>query len=85
MMNMLKTLFLITSLFIATAFAAVNINKASAEDISKELKGIGIVKATAIVSYRDKNGPFKTKEQLTEVKGVGLKTVEKNRDNILLK
>lgn len=84
-MNMLKTLFLITSLFIATAFAAVNINKASAEDISKELKGIGIVKATAIVSYRDKNGPFKTKEQLTEVKGVGLKTVEKNRDNILLK
>lgn len=85
MMNMLKTLFLITSLFIATAFAAVKINKASAEDISKELKGIGIVKATAIVSYRDKNGPFKTKEQLTEVKGVGLKTVEKNRDNILLK
>ncbi len=84
-MNKLKTLFLISSLLISSAFAAVNINKASAEDISKELKGIGIVKATAIVSYRDKNGPFKTMEQLTEVKGVGLKTVEKNRKNILLK
>lgn len=84
-MNKLKTLFLISSLLISSAFAAVNINKASAEDISKELKGIGIVKATAIVSYREKNGPFKTMEQLTEVKGVGLKTVEKNRKNILLK
>ena len=84
-MNKLKTLFLVSSLLISSAFAAVNINKASAEDISKELTGIGIVKATAIVSYRDKNGPFKTMEQLTEVKGVGLKTVEKNRKNILLK
>lgn len=84
-MNMLKTLFLVCSLLISTAFAAVNINKASAKDISAELTGIGIVKATAIVSYRDKNGPFKTMEQLTEVKGVGLKTVEKNRKNILLK
>ena len=85
MMNTFKTFFLLVSLFISTAFAAVNINKASAEDISKELKGIGIVKATAIVSYREKNGPFKTMEQLTKVKGVGLKTVEKNRKNILLK
>ncbi|KAA3650297.1 MAG: hypothetical protein DWP95_01430 [Proteobacteria bacterium] len=84
-MNTLKTFFLICSLLISTAFAAVNINKASAEDISNELIGIGLVKATAIVNYREKNGPFKTKEQLTEVKGVGLKTVEKNRNNILLK
>ena len=49
-MNMLKTLFLVCSLLISTAFAAVNINKASAKDISAELTGIGIVKATAIVS-----------------------------------
>lgn len=84
-MNILKIMFITAALLMSTAFAAVNVNKASAEDISKELKGIGLVKATAIISYRDKNGPFKTKEQLTEVKGVGLKTVEKNRDDILLK
>lgn len=84
-MNILKLMFITATLLISTAFAAVNVNTASAEDISKELNGIGLVKATAIVSYRDKNGLFKTKEQLTEVKGIGLKTVEKNRDNILLK
>jgi len=84
-MNILKVMFITAALVMSTAFAAVNVNKASAEEISKELKGIGLVKATAIVSYRDKNGPFKTKEQLTEVKGVGLATVEKNRDDILLK
>ncbi len=84
-MNILKIMFITAALLISTAFAAVNVNTASAEDISKELNGIGLVKATAIVSYRDKNGLFKTKEQLTEVKGIGLKTVEKNRDNILLK
>lgn len=84
-MNILKTLFIAIALMLSTAYAAVNVNEASATEISKELKGIGVVKATAIVSYRETNGPFKTMEQLTEVKGVGLKTVEKNRKEILLK
>jgi len=84
----MKTLkrFIIASLLMAQmAWAAVNINQASAEEISKELKGIGLTKATAIVTYRKQHGPFKTLEQLTEVKGIGLKTVEKNRDEIVLK
>jgi competence protein ComEA len=34
---------------------------------------------TAIVAYREAHGPFKNIDQLAEVKGVGLKTVEKNR------
>ncbi len=84
-MNYLKTLLIATFLFVQSAFAAVNINKADAEKIAKELKGIGLSKATAIVAYRTQNGPFKTVEQLTEVKGIGLKTVEKNRKEILLK
>nr|WP_306475083.1 helix-hairpin-helix domain-containing protein [Marinicella litoralis] len=73
------------AIFAQTAFAAVNVNSADAEKIAAELKGVGISKATAIVAYREKNGPFKTIEQLTEVKGIGLKTVEKNRTEILLK
>jgi competence protein ComEA len=84
-MKYLKTLLIAAAMFAQTAIAAVNVNKANAEQIAEELKGIGISKASAIVAYREKNGPFKTVEQLTEVKGIGLKTVEKNRTEILLK
>lgn len=84
-MNYLKTLLIAAAVFAQTAFAAVNVNTADAEKIAEELKGIGISKAKAIVVYREENGPFKTVEQLTEVKGIGLKTVEKNRTEILLK
>ncbi len=72
-------------LFAQTAWAAVNVNQADAEQIAAELKGVGLTKAAAIVEYREQHGPFKTVEQLTEVKGIGLKTVEKNRSEILLK
>ena len=84
-MKFLKTILLTTALLAQSAFAAVNVNKADAAQIAEELKGIGLSKATAIVAYRTQNGPFKTIEQLTEVKGIGLKTVEKNRADILLK
>ncbi len=84
-MKFLKTLLITTALLAQSAFAAVNINAADAEKIAAELKGVGLAKATAIVTYREQNGPFKTIEQLTEVKGIGLKTVEKNRAEILLK
>ncbi len=84
-MNFFKTLLITTALLAQSAFAAVNINQADAAQIAEELKGIGLSKATAIVAYRTQNGPFKTVEQLTEVKGIGLKTVEKNRAEILLK
>jgi competence protein ComEA len=84
-MNFFKTLLITTALLAQSAIAAVNVNKADAAQIAEELKGIGLSKATAIVAYRTENGPFKTVEQLTEVKGIGLKTVEKNRADILLK
>ncbi len=84
-MKFFKTLLITTALLAQSAIAAVNVNKADAAQIAEELKGIGLSKATAIVAYRTENGPFKTVEQLTEVKGIGLKTVEKNRADILLK
>ena len=84
-MNLLKKLLLLSVLLAQSALAAVNVNQADAATIAEELKGIGLSKATAIVAYREKNGPFKTIEQLTEVKGIGLKTVEKNRQDIKLK
>ncbi|HEY5602042.1 MAG TPA: helix-hairpin-helix domain-containing protein [Gammaproteobacteria bacterium] len=66
------------------SFAAVNINTADAQTLEKELKGIGAEKAEAIVAYRQAKGKFKSADELTNVKGIGIKTVDKNRDNIVL-
>ena len=63
----------------------VNVNTADAETISAELKGVGISKAMAIVDYRRTHGPFKSVDELALVKGIGERTVEINRKNILLK
>lgn len=66
-----------------TAFAGqVDINTADAETISAELNGIGLAKAKAIVEYREKHGPFRSADDLSLVKGVGEKIVEKNRADI---
>lgn len=60
----------------------VDINTADAETISAELNGIGLAKAKAIVEYRKKHGPFRSADDLSLVKGVGKKIVEKNRADI---
>lgn len=76
------------SLLLATsAFAAdkVNINTADAATLQTALVGIGQSKAEAIVEYRKTNGPFKSAEELAMVKGIGLKTVERNRERIELR
>ena len=75
----------ITSLVLfSQSLFAVNVNTADAAAIATELKGIGAKKAQAIIEYREANGEFKTIESLTSVKGIGLKTVEKNREFIQL-
>lgn len=63
----------------------VNINTADAATISAELQGVGLSRAQAIVDYRKAHGPFKSYEDLTLVKGIGARTVEMNRANILFK
>ena len=79
----LKSLMLSLALS-ASAFAAgkVNVNTADAAAIAAALNGVGASKAEAIVAYRQEHGPFKSPEQLAQVKGIGLKTIEKNRDLI---
>jgi competence protein ComEA len=69
-----------------TAFASekVNINTADAATLDRVLLNVGLSKAEAIVAYRKQNGAFKSAEQLASVKGIGLKTVEKNRDRIVI-
>jgi competence protein ComEA len=57
----------------------VNINTADAATLAESIVGVGTAKAEAIIRYREKNGPFKSVEQLAEVPGVGERTVEQNR------
>ena len=86
---MQKLYVLLVVLFLSTcltaAFAApVNINTATAEEISESLVGVGLKKATAIVEYRQQYGEFKTMNELVNVKGIGVETIEKNKTNILI-
>lgn len=88
-MKSLTTLFssLILSLVLAGSALAgetVNINTADAATIDRVLVNVGPTKAQAIVDHRKANGAFRSPEQLALVKGIGLKTVEKNRDRIVI-
>lgn len=67
--------------FTAGAFAAVNLNTATVEQL-EALNGIGPSKAQAIVDYRKKNGNFKTVDELNNVPGIGDKTLAKLKPEI---
>jgi len=78
---------LVASLWIAAggppawAEPVVNINTASAAELG-ELKGIGDAKAKEILEYREKNGPFKSVDDLRQVHGIGNKLLESLRPHV---
>lgn len=61
----------------------VNINTAGSAELDS-LKGIGPVLAERIIEYRNANGPFKSIEEIINVKGIGPKTFEKFKDEITI-
>jgi competence protein ComEA len=61
----------------------LNLNTATVEQLVS-LPGIGKKKASAIVDYRQKNGKFKSLEDLTAVKGIGTKMLEKLKDQLVV-
>jgi len=77
---------LATALFSICAWAAqpVNVNSAGAEEIAEALNGVGLTKAEAIVNYRNENGEFTHIDELVNVKGIGIRTVDINREYIML-
>lgn len=80
----MKKLLLVLLAFFAfsgMALAAVNLNTATKEELDG-VKGIGPVKAQAIIEYRTKNGSFKSVDDLKNVKGFGDKTVAKMRSEL---
>ena len=62
----------------------VNINLADAETIAMVLNGVGLSRAEAIVDYRESNGDFKEINDLIMVSGIGVSTIRKNIDKILI-
>ncbi len=86
-MNMIRHLFLAFLLAFALptlATAQVDINSADAKTLAESLSGVGLVRAEAIVAYRNANGPFRNIEDLASVKGIGKKTLEANRGAIVI-
>jgi competence protein ComEA len=59
----------------------ININTADAEAL-QTLKDIGPITAQKIIDHRTKNGPFKKKEDIKKVEGIGDKTYEKLKSHI---
>ena len=62
--------------------AKVDLNRADAATLQRELSGIGKGKAEAIVVYRETNGPFSSVDELLEVKGIGKAILDRNRDKL---
>lgn len=76
---------LIQILIAGAAFGAaqVDINSADAMTLARELSDVGLVKAEAIVAYRDAHGPFASFEDLAKVKGIGPRVIQENRERII--
>lgn len=69
---------------VSPAWAMTNINTATVEELDRDLKQIGLQKAQAIVTYRQEHGPFQTIDELAQVKGIGLKLIELNRNHLIV-
>ncbi|MFN4324600.1 MAG: ComEA family DNA-binding protein [Azonexus sp.] len=80
-MKRLLSLILVLFSSISLAYAAVNLNTATVEELDG-VKGIGPSKAKAIVDYRSKHGPFKSVDDLKGVKGFGEKSVARLRGEL---
>lgn len=87
MRKLLQSLFItlfLTLPLLAPAADTVDINTADAQVMATTLTGVGLSKAQAIVAYRKAHGPFKSLEDLTAVRGIGERTIEKNRERMTL-
>jgi competence protein ComEA len=87
-MKKIRTLLGVLLLAMASSIgmaATVNVNTATAGEIAQVMSGVGEKKAQAIVADREANGAFKSLEEISRVKGIGMATIDKNRENITLK
>ncbi len=84
-MNTIKSFLLIILLslpLIGFSAETININTADKETLISAIKGVGEKKAEAIIAYRETNGDFKSVDELSNIKGIDIGIIEKNRDNL---
>jgi len=73
----------VSSFVCAEDVEKININTAPLEELIK-LDRIGPKYAQRIIDYRENVEPFKTPEDIIKVKGIGPKTLEANKDRIIV-
>ncbi|QHH93014.1 ComEA family DNA-binding protein [Acinetobacter gyllenbergii] len=61
----------------------ISLNQANLQQL-QSLSGVGEKKAQAIMEYRQKNGAFKSVDELLNIKGIGPKLLDKNRARLML-
>ena len=76
----MKKLLLLLAMLASLAFAAVDLNTASKEELMS-LKGIGTAKAEAIIAAR----PFTSTDEIKKVKGIGEGIYNNIKDEIIVK
>lgn len=76
--------FLALFLFSTLLFSAVNINRANSAQLQM-LNGIGRTKAQEIIKYRKSHGSFKSVDELVNVNGIGLKTLQKMKSQVTVR
>jgi competence protein ComEA len=85
-MPTIRSLVLFLAVLLMAPLAAlaepVDINSADADTLASSIEGVGTQKALAIVKYREANGPFASVDDLANVQGIGMKTVDRNRDRL---
>ncbi|MBS0357707.1 MAG: helix-hairpin-helix domain-containing protein [Proteobacteria bacterium] len=65
-----------------TETVKVNLNTADAKTLAHVIKGIGLKRAEAIVAFREKNGSFKSIDDLVKVRQISPKFIEKNHKEL---
>ena len=86
-MKLIQSLFL--TLFLALpaigfGMDTININTADKETLMTVIKGVGEKKAEAIIAYREQNGSFKSIDELTNIKGIDVGIIEKNKEKLTI-
>ena len=61
--------------------ARLDLNRAAADEL-RRLPGLGPALSEAIVTWREEHGAFRSVDELTEVSGIGQKTLEALRDYV---
>jgi competence protein ComEA len=85
-MKLISTFAFLIALCLAAPVSAatqVDINSADAKTLAQSLQGVGLVKAEAIVAYRNAHGPFASLDDLAKVDGIGPRIIEENRGAIV--